>query len=151
MRGSGVLIYKSFSDRLVTVVQPGDTNFMGRTAFTRSNFDHLPLFYPQKHFHFFPPFYRKEEATEFGKPWNLMQNSPLIQRSFSSSGKSLSKKFCLPNFFPHSIWKSGRKRRKKFCLWNNGKQSNFDQDKAVQSMKLTSPGYPIVTLKLVKK
>ena len=41
---SGVLIYKSFSDRLVTVVQPGDTNFMGRTAFTRSNFDHLPLF-----------------------------------------------------------------------------------------------------------
>ena len=53
-RYSGVLIYKSFSDRLVTVVQPGDTNFMGRTAFTRSNFDHLPLFYPQKHFHFFP-------------------------------------------------------------------------------------------------
>ena len=41
---SGVLIYKSFSDCLVTVVQPGDTNFMGRMAFTLSNFDHLPLF-----------------------------------------------------------------------------------------------------------
>ena len=31
------------------------------------------------------------------------------------------------------------------------KQSIFDQDKAVESMKLTSPGYSILTLKLAEK
>ena len=35
---SGVLIYKSISDFNVTIVQPGDDNFMGRTAFVKSNF-----------------------------------------------------------------------------------------------------------------
>ena len=35
---SGVLIYKSVSDFNVTVVQPGDDDFMGRTAFVKSNF-----------------------------------------------------------------------------------------------------------------
>ena len=42
--GSGVLIYKSVTDRLVTRGQPGETNFMGRTTFICSNFVHLPLF-----------------------------------------------------------------------------------------------------------
>ena len=41
---SGVLMYKSVSDRLVTRGQPGETNFVGRTTFPCSNFDHLPLF-----------------------------------------------------------------------------------------------------------
>ena len=35
---SGVLIYKSVSDFNVTIGQPGDDNFMGRTAFVKSNF-----------------------------------------------------------------------------------------------------------------
>ena len=35
---SGVLIYKSVSDFNVTIGQPGDDNFMGRTAFVESNF-----------------------------------------------------------------------------------------------------------------
>ena len=34
----GVLIYKSVSDFNVTIGQPGEDNFMGRTAFVKSNF-----------------------------------------------------------------------------------------------------------------
>ena len=34
----GVLIYKSVSDLNVTMVQPRDMNFRGRTTFTWSNF-----------------------------------------------------------------------------------------------------------------
>ena len=36
--GWGVLIYKSVSDLLVTMEQPRDKNFMGRTTFIWSNF-----------------------------------------------------------------------------------------------------------------
>ena len=38
MGHSGVLIYKSIFDFNVTIVQPGDDHFMGRTAFAMSNF-----------------------------------------------------------------------------------------------------------------
>ena len=38
MVGSGVLIYKSVFDFNVTIAQPGDDDFMGRTAFAMSNF-----------------------------------------------------------------------------------------------------------------
>ena len=34
----GVLIYKSVSDLNVTIVQPRDMNFRGRTTYTGSNF-----------------------------------------------------------------------------------------------------------------
>ena len=34
----GVLIYKSVSDLIVTIVQPRDMNFMGKTNLTGSNF-----------------------------------------------------------------------------------------------------------------
>ena len=37
-RGWGVLIYKSFSDLNVTIVQPRHMNFRGRTTLTGSNF-----------------------------------------------------------------------------------------------------------------
>ena len=36
--GWGVLIYKSVSDLNVTIGQPRDLNFLGRTTFTGSNF-----------------------------------------------------------------------------------------------------------------
>ena len=36
--GWGVLIYKSVSDLNVTIVQPRDMNFRGRTTFIKSNF-----------------------------------------------------------------------------------------------------------------
>ena len=38
VRHWGVLIYKSFSDLNVTIVQPRNINFRGRTSFIRSNF-----------------------------------------------------------------------------------------------------------------
>ncbi len=44
MRHSGVLIYKTVSDRLVTREQPREMGFMGRTAFNGSKFVYLPFF-----------------------------------------------------------------------------------------------------------
>ena len=38
MSHSGVLIYKSVSDFIVTIGQPGDDDFMGRTPFAMSKF-----------------------------------------------------------------------------------------------------------------
>ena len=44
MCGSGVLIYKTVSDRLVTREQPREMGFMGRIAFTGSKFVYLWFF-----------------------------------------------------------------------------------------------------------
>ena len=41
---SGVLIYKTVTDRLVTREQPREMGFMGRTAFTGSKFVYLSFF-----------------------------------------------------------------------------------------------------------
>ena len=71
----------------------------------------------------------------------IFDQSALIQRSFHGFGESISKKCCLPNFLPRSIWKSGGKRQKKFCLWNNGKLRNFDQDKVYMSGLINTVTY----------
>ena len=54
MRHSGVLIYKSVFDFNVTIVQPGDDNFMGRTAFAMSNIVSVRFAHTKNCFHFFP-------------------------------------------------------------------------------------------------
>ena len=50
MEQSGVLIYKTVSDRLVTREQPREMDIMGRTAFTGSKFIYLSFFYSKKLF-----------------------------------------------------------------------------------------------------
>ena len=47
---SGVLIYKTVSDRLVIRDQPRGMGFMGKTAFTGSKFIYLSFFQSQKLF-----------------------------------------------------------------------------------------------------
>ena len=53
MARSGVLIYKSVSDFYVTIVQPGDDDFMGRTTFAKSNFVTVRFAHAKNCFHLF--------------------------------------------------------------------------------------------------
>ena len=53
MQQSGVLIYKSVTDLNVTIVQPGDDDFMGRTAFAMSNIASVRFAHAKNHSHFF--------------------------------------------------------------------------------------------------
>ena len=52
---SGVLIYKSIFDFNVTIVQPRDDDFMGRTAFAMSNFVTVHFAHAKNYFNFFSP------------------------------------------------------------------------------------------------
>ena len=55
---SGVLIYHFDPNRNVTRVQPGDNNFMDKTAFTGSNIFAVRFAHAKNHFYIFPPFLR---------------------------------------------------------------------------------------------
>ena len=50
---SGVLIYKSVFDFNVTIVQPGEDDFMGRTTFAMSNFVSVRFAQAKNYSHFF--------------------------------------------------------------------------------------------------
>ena len=50
---SGVLIYKSVFDFNVTIAQPGEDDFMGRTTFTMSNFVSVRFAQAKNFSHFF--------------------------------------------------------------------------------------------------
>ena len=50
---SGVLIYKSVFDFNVTIVQPGDDDFMGRTPFAMSKFVSVRFAHAKNYSHLF--------------------------------------------------------------------------------------------------
>ena len=51
---SGVVIYKSVFDFIVTIVQPGDDDFMGRNAFAMSNIVSVRFAHAKNCSHLFP-------------------------------------------------------------------------------------------------
>ena len=55
---SGVLIYHFVTDRYVARVQPGDNNFMEKTASTGSDILAVRFAHAKNRFYIFPPFLR---------------------------------------------------------------------------------------------